>query len=189
MMKNIIITLMVALIIGIVLTSGCIDGEEKPSETVTTEAPTTTVPVPELIRVEDDDPAFVYSGYWRLDENPGVSGGSCMITGYGIPSYEPIKVDIKFNGTGVSLLHAILPEGGIAEITIDGMDYPSIDMYAPSFGLKKTTIAMDLTNSEHTLTITPSENHNPAVPPLPIEEGGADRPIIIIDAIEVTVPQ
>lgn len=166
--RNTFLIFCIVLLIGIF--SGCI-GEK-----------------PKVIRIEEDDPAFVYSGFWIPEENPGASGGSWMITAYGVLGFEPSKVDIKFSGTGISLLHMVLPAGGIAEITIDGVDYPSIDTYASYTGPKKTTIATDLTNSEHTLTITPSENHNPAVPPLPMEEGGPDRPIIIIDAVEVTVP-
>ncbi len=95
------------------------------------------------------------------------------------------KVDIKFKGTGGSLVHVVAPFGGIADIKIDGKDYPRIDMYAPTIQFKTTSIGTDLTYSDHVLTISPSYDNNPAasVPP-----GGPAKPIIVVDAIDIIVP-
>lgn len=139
-----------------------------------------------VIRIEETDSAFVYTPGWISEQNPGASGGSWTVTSRGAYGYTDIKVDIEFSGTGISLVHLVAPFGGIADIKIDGKDYPSVDMYAPRLELRITTIATDLTNSDHILTISPSENSNPAVS---LPEGGPSQPVILIDAVEVTVPQ
>jgi hypothetical protein len=99
--------------------------------------------------------------------------------------YQNQKVDIKFKGTGISIVHLVAPSGGIANIKIDGKDYPRIDMYAPTLQLKTTSIATDLTNSDHVLTISPSPDSNPAVS---LPAGGPTKPVIVIDAIDIIVP-
>lgn len=142
--------------------------------------------VPKVVRIEETDPAFVYTPGWISEQNPGASGGSWTVTSRGAYGYTDIKVDIEFSGTGISLVHLVAPFGGIADIKIDGEDYPSVDMYAPSTDLRITTIATDLTNSDHILTISPSQDSNPAVS---LPEGGPSQPVILIDAVEVTVPQ
>lgn len=140
---------------------------------------------PKTIRMEDM--AFVYSSGWKTEQNEDASGGSWSLTGYGADGYTNIKVDIKFRGTGVSLVHLVAPFGGIANIKIDGKDYPSIDMYAPTTQLETTTIATDLIDADHVLTISPSQDSNPAVT-LPTGPEAIPVPLIIIDAIDVIVP-
>lgn len=194
MINKLRIFIFLGFMIGVVFVSGCVQ-EKAAIKSNDTTIPATVIPTTseklgqKNILIEEDDRAFVYSGWWKPENNSGASGGSWTMTAYGVPSYDPIKVDINFSGTGVSLLHLVFPEGGFAEITIDGTVYPNIDMYAPNYGLKKTPIATNLTNSEHIMTITPSKNYNPAMPKLPIKEGGSDKPLIMIDAIEITVPQ
>lgn len=140
---------------------------------------------PGVIRIEETDPAFVYSPGWKSEQNTGASGGSWVMTGYGIYGYTDIKVEISFKGTGVSLVHAVGPWGGMALLKIDGKDYPSIDMYAPIIEKKITSIATDLADAYHILTIRPSKDSNPAVS---LPPGGPPIPIIVIDAIDIIVP-
>lgn len=138
-----------------------------------------------IIRIEDTDPAFVYSPGWKTEQNEGASGGSWVVTHLGAMGYSNQKVDIKFKGTGVSLVYLAAPFGGIADIKIDGKDYPRIDTYALTNQFKTTNIATDLTNSEHILTISPSPDSNPAVS---LPPGGPTKPLIVIDAIDVIAP-
>lgn len=137
------------------------------------------------IRIEDTDPAFVYSPGWKTEQNEGASSGSWTMTHLGAYGYADQKVDVKFKGTGVSLVYLVGHFGGIADIKIGGKDYPRIDMYAPTTELKVTSIATDLTNTDHILTISPSKDSNPSAS---LPSGGPTKPMICIDAIDVIAP-
>lgn len=173
------------LTIVVVLISGCVQEKAptKPTETVTqtpteipTMQPTTTIPpTPAFVlqKVEETDSSFVWSGQWQTEQNPGANGGSWKTS-----TSTGAKVDITFNGTEITLLYAKLPGNGIASVKIDGVPYPDIDMYSQTPTLGKKVIASNLTNANHLLTITVTSKRNPA----------ADNNVIIVDAIEATVP-
>lgn len=175
------------LIIGIVFISGCVQ-EKTPIKTndVSTTTPTGTIaepattklPVPKTVLIEETEPSFVWSGEWKSEQNPGASGGSWKVTTY-MPSSKNL-VNITFSGTGIKLKSLTCDNCGIAKINIDGKSYPDIDMYSsgqPQFLLKD--ISTNLTNSEHILTISVSNEKNPA----------STGNNILVDAIEVTVLQ
>ena len=147
--------------------------------------PPTPVEKPKVVRIEESSPAFVYTPGWKSEQNEGASGGSWTMTHLGAYGYDSQKVDVKFKGTGVSLVYLVGSFGGIADIKIDEKDYPSIDMYAPANALKVTSIATDLTNTDHILTISPSKDSNPSVS---LPSGGPTKPVICVDAIDVIVP-
>lgn len=139
-----------------------------------------------IIKIEETDSSFVFTQGWKSEHMHEASGDTWALTYHNAFDYTNIKVDIKFNGTGISLVHILIPFGGIANIKIDGKDYPDIDMYAPYAELKTTIIATELTNSEHILTISPSIDSNPDVT---LPEGDPPKPIIVVDAVNVFAPR
>lgn len=69
----------------------------------------------------------------------------------------------RFAGTKVSLYGHKVPAGGIACVTIDGIDAGTIDFYAPARVEKTLLFASEtLTNGEHAVTVQLTNNHNPA---------------------------
>jgi len=157
----------------------------------TTTMVSTTIPAKDTstpaytIRVEESNASFfTFSPGWRYRDRSGASGGSVAVTNYGAQGFTNIKVDVKFSGTGIALIHGTMPYGAIADVVIDGKNYPSIDMYANMEKPATSVIAADLENKEHILTISPSANHNPSVT-LPPDQKNA---IITVDAVEITRP-
>ena len=177
-----------------------------PEPTPTPSVPPATPPTPsepepirstETIRIEESDPSFEYTGNWVFRKGPEDIVGSFAVTHLGIYGSNPNqKVDIKFKGTGVSIVHHIAPFCGIMDIKIDGEVYPSLDTYSENVRIKTTTIATDLTYDDHILTVIPSENSNPAADIHTIDQLGPSKPpkapsnpTISIVAIEVIVPE
>ena len=130
-----------------------------------------------ITRAEETDASFVWSGTWRSEESPGASGGTWKVTSY--MAYGTLSsVDITFTGTGITLITVGAPNCGIMKLKIDGKSYPDIDMYYPSNTLITKTIATDLTNTQHVLTISPSETKNPK----------STNTVILVDAVDITLP-
>jgi hypothetical protein len=130
-----------------------------------------------ITRVEETDASFVWSGTWLSEEIPGASGGTWKVTSY--MAYGTLSsVDITFTGIGITLITVGAPHCGIMKVTIDGKSYPDIDMYYPSNTLVTKTIATDLTNTQHVLTISPSETKNPK----------STNTVILVDAVDITLP-
>jgi len=130
--------------------------------------------------IEDTDPAFVWEGGWEVQDNPGASGGTWTVV---LPPEQAAtfdaKVHITFTGTEVALRYISVPHGGRLGVNIDGVDFPSIDMYSVEVELKITQIATDLDNTEHVLTLTHLNERNS------LSTGYA----VVVDAIEVTRPE
>jgi len=133
---------------------------------------------PKTTIIEDTAAAFSWEGSWEKQDNPGASGGSWHATPpQGQPPMPGAKAMVTFTGTQVSLICVTAPHCGIADISIDGTDYPAIDMYSAETKVKvKKVIATNLSEGQHVLTITASDRKNPA----------SAGYVIAIDAIEVT---
>ena len=130
-----------------------------------------------ITRVEETDASFVWSGAWLSEENTGASGGTWKVTSY--MAYGTVNsVDITFTGIGITLITVGGPNCGIMKVKIDGKSYPDIDMYYPSNTLITKTIAKDLTNTQHVLTISPSYTKNPK----------STDTVILVDAVDITLP-
>jgi hypothetical protein len=153
-------------------------------------SPTTSAPSYETIHIEETDPSFEFSDGWRKEKDERASGGSWAISFRGYSNVNIPKVDIKFRGTGISLVHVTGPFCGIADVKIDGKDYPSIDAYAANPQNTITSIATDLTYDDHIMTISPSWKSNPAADVTTAEpKPGPPKPIIYVDAVEIIVPK
>jgi parallel beta-helix repeat protein len=108
--------------------------------------------------LEETEESLVWTGDWESDSGECYSGGTRM--GSGQPG---ARVSVQFTGTGVVLIYFAHDDHGIAEVSIDGIPYSDIDMYAPEGRCRaETTIANDLLPSAHTLTISVSGRKNPS---------------------------
>jgi len=193
---------LVCILPAILIVSSCTTSDTSPlppSET----PPTTTSPEPETepvspstpapsyekISIEETDPSFEFSDGWRKEKDERASGGSWAMTFRGYGGVGLPTVDIKFRGTGISLVHVIAPFCGIIDIKIDGKDYPSMDTYAANPQNTTTSIATNLTYDDHIVTISPSWESNPAADVTTAGPGGPPTPIIYVDAVEIIVPK
>jgi len=121
--------------------------------------------------IQDTNEAFTFSGHWNSFSGKGYSGGTCMAS-----ARTGATAQIRFYGTLISLTYLAEPGSGIAEIDIDGIVYPSIDMYAPlRISRSEKLIALGLAQSEHVLTVTISGDRNPL----------SSEPSIVVDAVSV----
>ncbi|UCH51931.1 MAG: hypothetical protein JSV54_04085 [Chloroflexota bacterium] len=202
-MKNIFsYVALICILTAVLMISSCT--ESPPSPLPPSEAPPTTTsqepetepappppPAPtfEKRRVEETDPSFKFDEGWRKDKDERASGGSWAMTFRGYGGIAVPTVDIKFKGTGISLVHVTAPFCGITDIKIDGKDYPSIDSYAANPQNKITSIATDLTYDDHILTISPSGGSNPAADVTSAGPEPPPTPIIYVDAVEIIVPK
>jgi len=157
------------------------DGDESygPFETDTQFRPTMSQfaldpPVfPTIELVDEADSSLSWSSTWNQDRNSKYSGGSARIS-----SRRGASVTIPFAGTGIALIYTANDNHGIAEVEVDGMRYPDIDMYSPTmepvFRLTDV-IARDLPPGEHILTITVTDRKNPA----------SSGNVVAIDAVDI----
>ncbi len=134
--------------------------------------PTQTAVQPVTELREETESSFTWTLGWESRQDTNASGGTWKVSGT-----PGSRVSVVFIGTGAKLLYAASPQGGIANIELDGKSYPDIDMYSPApvSGISRT-IASGLGNTPHTLVITVSGTRNPA----------ASNSLVVVDALEVT---
>jgi hypothetical protein len=82
------------------------------------------------------------------------NGYRIPIDGVSVPNPTANSVAITFTGTEVALRYKEGTDQGIVSVDIDGTAYDNISMYNPNGGNTSETIADDLSNEEHVLTIT-----------------------------------
>lgn len=128
-------------------------------------------PYPKILLIDDKNNLFDWYGEWEFQQGES----SVRSTRKGSDQHGA-QAKINFKGTGITLIHATSPDHGIAEIEIDGVCYPKIDMYSPSHRPRITdVITTNLTPSKHTLTITVSGEKN-------LSSSGE---FIVVDGVEV----
>ncbi|GAH51482.1 unnamed protein product, partial [marine sediment metagenome] len=121
--------------------------------------------------IQDTDEAFTFSEPWDSYSGGEYSGGTYMAS-----CSTGATAQIRFSGTLISLTYCADSKSGIAEIDIDGIAYPSIDMYAPvGMSRMEKLIALELAPSEHVLTVTVSGERNPL----------SSSTCIVVDAVSV----
>jgi hypothetical protein len=110
------------------------------------------------LRIEEDDPAIVYTGSWTSQPHPEVSGGT------GIESNTAgSTAALSFSGTGVSWIGFRAPWAGIAEVFLDGALKATVDGYSPASQPQAVMYsATGLPDGAHTLTIRVTGTWNPA---------------------------
>lgn len=125
------------------------------------------------VRSEQTDPAVTYSAGWgqRDPDWFGWSGGSAA------QSFVPgARATFAFNGTAVSWIGYRSGTGGIARVSVDGVRYPDVDLFAKTdeVGVPVFT-ATGLVAGAHRLEIEVTGRMNP----------GSIAPLVLIDAFDV----
>ena len=127
---------------------------------------------PTVDLIDETHPSLSWSGHWYRNRNEQYSGGTCKAS-----SRSGDSVEIPFVGTGIALIYTANDNHGIAEIEIDGVRYPDIDMYSPTmepvFRLTDV-ITRDLRSEEHVLIVTVSDRKNPS----------SSGDFVVIDAVD-----
>lgn len=90
---------------------------------------------------------YAIDGWWRRHD-----GGSYNNT-ISYSNLKGIKADIGFTGNQIDLLYIKEPNGGIADIKLDELKYPSIDMYSPNWQFQQVYSIDSLSDGRHNLTI------------------------------------
>src|SRR5712691_8498628 len=139
------------------------------------------VPAVTISRLQDTDPAVVFSGAGWL---PGDRSSAEWSGGTAAGSLTPgDQATFTFTGTGVRWLGELGPRnGGIARVSLDGVFMKEVDTYAPSPDPAHQNIyqaehfkATGLADTSHTLTIEVTGRQNPA----------AMTAIVVVDAFDV----
>ena len=146
--------------------------------------PTTTIS-----HWQDTNPnvaAALSAGWTKADPNTGYpwsGNGDSNIPELPVTAQETYvageTVTLPFRGTGISWVGYQGPDGGIAQVRVDGGPIVEIDTYSPTQKFQQVVFtATGLTDGNHTLTITTTGNKNPA--------SSAAR--IVVDAFDVMTP-
>lgn len=140
--------------------------------TTTTEAPTTTLPpLPAVTRFEDDNPGVEFTGNWATSTDDAYSDRSFQhANGSGATA------TITFYGSSLAWIAKQGPSYGIAEVTLDGADPITVDLYSAEILYQH--IAWEtgpLTEGPHTVKIAWTGDRNEAA-------SGAN---ISVDAFEI----
>ncbi len=108
-------------------------------------------------KYEDSYPGINFVGNWNTDTNTSHSSGTVKYS-----STADDYVEFKFNGTGFKWAQFANEHRGIAEITIDGIDY-TLDTYSPSSNFKQVVYSKtDLSPGVHTVRIRVKDSKNSA---------------------------
>lgn len=126
---------------------------------------------PAPTRVEESDPAVVYTGVWLPQRRSDLSGGSIVESPYPIST-----ASLTFVGTGVRWIGFKAVWGGMAEVYLDGALKATVDSYAPDEQVQAVMYtATGLAAGAHTITIRVTGTWNPA----------ATSAWIVVDAFDV----
>jgi hypothetical protein len=109
-------------------------------------------------RIEQNNPAVVYTGNWYLNTNPIMSGGTAVL------ATDPnTSATVTFNGTGISWIGYQDQWSGIAKVYVDGtLQSPPVDTYAASQQAQSSVYSISgLSSATHTLMIVVTSTHDP----------------------------
>lgn len=98
--------------------------------------------------LEDDDPALTATGAWQPVGAAGASGGRYLAS-----STEGDTLSFDFAGDSVALLRALGPDGGQANVQIDGRSQGVLEFYFPEARLAVPAVYDGLGDGPHTLVL------------------------------------
>jgi hypothetical protein len=138
------------------------------------------VPAVTISRLQDTDPAVVFSGAGWVQDVTGAEWSGGTAAGSLTPGDQ---ATFTFAGTGVRWLGELGPDnGGIARVFLDGVFMKEVDTYAPSPDPAHHNIYQaehfketGLADTSHTLTVEVTGRQNPA----------AMTAIVVVDAFDV----
>jgi glycosyltransferase involved in cell wall biosynthesis len=103
------------------------------------------------------DPAFVYRGPWTKAVTHGSDRDTTATT------LDPgASVTVAFEGHGLYYIYAARPDGGIAHITIDGIEREPIDEYRPTLQWQHKAGFCCFGPGRHVIVIQSGADKNPA---------------------------
>src|SRR5258706_5565219 len=121
-------------------------------------------------RVEQNDPAIVYSGNWYTNDGAANTGGHAVLT-----NTKGARASITFNGTGISWIGVADAYAGLATVYLDGT-MQVINTYNPISQYQKVLFrAGGLAPGPHTFSIEITHERGP----------GTDGSWVWIDAFDI----
>jgi trimeric autotransporter adhesin len=106
-------------------------------------------------RVEQNDPALVYSGHWFSNNNAAHSAGSATLA-----TDTGARVTLRFNGVGIKWNAFRDENSGVARVFLDGVLKATIDTYLSPPDHRVVFAADGLSSVTHTLVIEVTGTHN-----------------------------
>jgi len=110
-------------------------------------------------RIEQNNPAIIYTGNWYLNTNPIMSGGTAAL------AMDPnSSATVTFNGTGIAWIGYQDQWSGIANVYLDGtLRLAPVDTYAASQRAQSSVYSISgLSPGAHTLMIVVAGTHDAA---------------------------
>lgn len=106
-------------------------------------------------RIEESNPALVYTGRWYANANPSHSGGNATLA-----TDAGSRVTVNFNGTGISWLAYRDEWSGVARVYLDGVEMTTVDDYLSPAQQRVAYSVTGLPSGSHSLTIEVTGTHN-----------------------------
>jgi hypothetical protein len=121
-------------------------------------------------RIEQNDPAIVYSGNWYTNDGAANTGGHAVLT-----NTRGARASITFNGTGISWIGVADAYAGLATVYLDG-SMQVINTYNPISQYQRVLFsASSLAPGVHTFSIEITHERGP----------GTDGSWVWIDAFDI----
>ena len=121
-------------------------------------------------RIEQNDPAIVYSGNWYTNDAAANTGGHAVLT-----NAKGSRASITFNGTGIAWIGVADAYAGLATVYLDGT-MQVINTYNPISQYQRVLFqASGLASGLHTLSIEVTHERGP----------GTDGSWVWIDAFDI----
>jgi hypothetical protein len=122
-------------------------------------------------RIEQNDPAIVYSGNWYTNDAVANTGGEAVLT-----NTKGARASITFNGTGIAWIGVADAYAGLATVYLDGT-MQVINTYNPISQYQRVLFqASGLAPGLHTFSIEVTHERGP----------GTDGSWVWIDAFDIT---
>ena len=121
-------------------------------------------------RIEQNNPAIVYSGNWYTNDSAANTGGQAVLT-----NTKGARASITFNGTGIAWIGVADAYAGLATVYLDG-SMQVINTYNPISQYQKVLFqASGLAPGAHTFSIEVTHERGP----------GTDGSWVWIDAFDI----
>jgi hypothetical protein len=134
---------------------------------------------------QDSNPELTFSAGWTKASTafPWSGNGDANAPQLPVTAQETSvageTVTVPFRGTGIRWVGYRGPDGGIAQVRVDGGPIVEVDTYSPTVKFQENVFTVKgLSDGNHTLTITTTGLKNPA----------ASAARIVVDAVDVMTP-
>ena len=108
-----------------------------------------------VTRIEQDDPAVIYSGNWYANSSPSESNGTAALT-----NTKGARATVTFNGTGITWIGVKDNWSGVANLYLDG-NLTVVDTYGDNLYQQPIFQVGGLAAGPHTLSIEVLHSRGP----------------------------